>query len=113
MTTLMKKLTKWVKSPFTGWGLFTDFMKGKVVKELMIIVAVSLAAGILLSGCQGVITGHQYTDDEILKIASFSGESIDRVKFALKNPQDVNLTELAKSLERIDQAKKEIREIKK
>lgn len=83
------------------------------MKDLILMLVVSVIVGAIVTGCQGVITGHQYTDDEILKIAKFSGESIDRVKFALKNPKDVNLTELARSLERIDQAKKEIREIKK
>ena len=78
------------------------------MKKLMLITLAIIA----ISGCKGVITGKEYTDQDILRIAAFSGESVERVKFALSNPQDVNLTELAKSLERIERAEKEIKGLK-
>ncbi|WP_172128760.1 hypothetical protein [Campylobacter sp. RM16192] len=67
---------------------------------------------VVMSGCKGIITGHQYTSEEISDIAKFSSESAKRVRFALKKPKDINSTEVAKSFERIKKIKEKVKGLK-
>lgn len=56
----------------------------------------------LLSGCKGVLTGHEYTSEEIGKISKFLSVSQDR--FEMYKNGDITIEELGVSADRMRQA---------
>ena len=66
-----------------------------------LLLALMLTA-LTLTGCKGVLTGHNYTSEEISQISKFLSVSEERIK--LYKDGDITIEELGVSADRMRQA---------
>lgn len=72
------------------------------MKKIVFMLLLTSAICFILASCKGVITGHEYTKDEVVEVAKFLNTSKDRMEKYLSG--DITLEDLNVSKERAKEA---------